>query len=83
MTKRNVTRRDFVTRTATGLAGAAVATSGFSMNASSYQKVKGANDRINIGFLGCGARSRGHQSMVKMSEKEKNLGVVAVCDIWK
>jgi predicted dehydrogenase len=83
MTKKNVTRRDFVCKTATGIAGVAVSSSGFSMSAASYQKVKGANDRINIGFLGCGGRSRGHQSMVKMSEKDKNLGVVAVCDIWK
>ena len=53
------------------------------INAASYKRIIGANDRINIGFLGCGARSKGHQSMVKMSAKEKNLGVVAVCDIWK
>lgn len=53
------------------------------MNAASYQRIKGANDRINIGFLGCGSRSREHQNMVKTSEKDKNLAVVAVCDIWK
>ena len=34
-------------------------------------------------FLGCGSRSSGHQTMVKTSEKDKNLAVVAVCDIWK
>lgn len=53
------------------------------MSAASYKRIIGANDRINIGFLGCGARSMGHQRMVKTSEKEKNLAVVAVCDIWK
>ena len=53
------------------------------MSAASYKRIIGANDRINIGFLGCGDRSSGHQSMVKTSEKEKNLAVVAVCDIWK
>jgi len=83
MAKKSVTRRDFIGKTAAGLAGAAVSSSGLSMSAASYQKVKGANDRINIGFLGCGGRSRGHQSMVKTSEKDKNLAVVAVCDIWK
>jgi len=83
MIKKSVTRRDFIGKTATGLAGVAVSSSGLSMSAASYQRVKGANDRINIGFLGCGGRSRGHQTMVKNSEKDKNLGVVAVCDIWK
>ena len=52
-------------------------------SAASYKRIMGANDRIHIGFLGCGSRSRGHQDMVKMSEKDKNLAVVAVCDIWK
>ena len=83
MTKMNVTRRDFIGKTAAGLAGAVVSSGALSMSAASYQKIKGANDRINIGFLGCGARSRGHQGMVKTSQKDKNLAVVAVCDIWK
>lgn len=78
MKKNQLSRRGFIGKTAAGLAGAAI-----TMNAGAYNRIKGANDRINIGFLGCGARSSGHQSMVKGSEKDKNLGVVAVCDIWK
>jgi len=54
-----------------------------SMTARSYGRIIGANDRINIGFLGTGARSYGHRRMVKGSIEDKNLGVVAVCDIWK
>jgi len=76
--KNKLSRRNFVGRAAFGVVGAAMA-----MNAKSYSKIIGANDRINIGFLGCGDRSKGHQSMVKTSEKDKNLAVVAVCDIWK
>jgi len=83
MTGKSVSRRDFIGKTATGLAGAAVITNVPSMSAASYKKVIGANDRINIAFLGCGGRSSGHQVMVKNSVKDKNLGVVAVCDIWK
>ena len=83
MSKQGISRRNFIGKTAVGLAGAGLA-SGFpaGINAASYRRIIGANDRINIGFLGCGARSRGHQNMVKMSAKEKNLGVVAVCDLW-
>ncbi len=89
--KTNLTRRKFLGRTVMGVTGTALSTvAGASlisrvsaMSASSYRKIIGANERINIGFLGCGARSRGHQIMVKMSVKDKNLGVVAVCDLWK
>ena len=83
MSKKYVTRRDFIGKTAGGLAGIAVTSNAASMSAASYTRIIGANDRINIGFLGCGGRSRGHQSMVKASAQDKNLAVVAVCDIWK
>jgi len=76
--KTDMSRRNFISTAAVGLTGAASA-----LSAKSYAKVKGANDRINIGFLGCGGRSRGHRRMVEMSVEDKNLGVVAVCDLWK
>lgn len=82
MAKSKLSRRSFLGKAAAGVTGAAVSLE-TSFPASSYKRIIGSNDRINIGFLGCGARSSGHQNMVKMSEKEKNLGVVAVCDIWK
>lgn len=79
-----LSRRNFIGKTTAGIAGIAVEskTSAMSMSAHSFSRIMGANDRINIGFLGCGSRSGGHQEMVKTSSKEKNLGVVAVCDIW-
>jgi predicted dehydrogenase len=70
-------RRSFIGKTAIGAALTASAA-----NASSYSRIQGSNDRIHIGFLGCGARSSGHRRMVEMSVKDKNLGVVAVCDLW-
>lgn len=84
MSNKQLSRRNFIEKAALGLAGTAVSTSSLSaMSASSYKRIIGANDRINIGFLGCGARSRGHRHMVEMSFKDKNLGVLAVCDLWK
>jgi predicted dehydrogenase len=82
MAKNELSRRKFLGKAAVGLAGAAV-TMNATSSAASYRRILGANDRFNIGFLGCGDRGRGHQSMVKTSEKDKNLAVVAVCDIWK
>lgn len=82
MAEESISRRNFIGKTAVGIAGTAISTSASSMSAASYERIKGANDRINIGFLGCGSRSKGHQNMVKMLAKEQNLGVVAVCDLW-
>jgi predicted dehydrogenase len=83
MAKNELSRRKFIGKTAAGIVGATVASSVSSMSAASYKRIIGANDRVNIGFLGCGARSSDHQNIVKASEKDKNVGVVAVCDIWK
>ena len=83
MAEKELSRRKFIGKTTAGIVGATVLSGAPSIGAASYNRVIGANDRINIGFLGCGARSSGHQNMVKTSEKDKNLAVVAVCDIWK
>jgi predicted dehydrogenase len=92
MREKNLSRRNFIHKTMLGVTGTAVsaiAGTGVSnanpnaMSAASYKKIMGANARINIAFLGCGSRSQGHQHMVKMSASDKNLGVVAVCDLWK
>jgi predicted dehydrogenase len=76
---KEISRRKFVKNTVLGTAGL-YATAG--MSAKSYANIMGSNDRINIGFLGTGGRSRGHRRMVESSYKEKNLRAVAVCDIW-
>ncbi len=82
MSKNKVTRRNFIGKTAGTIAGIAVSSGSTSLSAASYKRIIGANDRINIGLLGCGARCDGHMNMIKTSEKDKNIGVVAVCDIW-
>jgi predicted dehydrogenase len=83
MSHKEISRRKFIGKAAAGIAGTAVTASSVNaMSASSYRRIMGSNDRINIGFLGCGGRSGGHRQMVKMSLEDKNLGVVAVCDIW-
>ena len=52
------------------------------MDARSYGRILGANDRIRIAQLGCGSRSRGHVHMVQLASKEMPVETVAVCDIW-
>src|SRR3989449_10794825 len=66
-----VSRRDFLA------AGALL------LSARSYPRIVGANDRIQIGLIGCGHRSAGHRQMLKMSaETDPNFDLRSVCDLW-
>jgi predicted dehydrogenase len=65
-----VSRRNFL--------GAAAA-----IPAASYARVAGANDRIQIGLLGCGHRSSGHRIMLqKSAATDPNFEIRSVCDLW-
>src|ERR1051325_1441698 len=51
--------------------------------AASYARIVGANDRIQIGLLGCGHRSSGHRAMLKKSAAtDSNFEIRSVCDLW-
>lgn len=52
------------------------------MNAKSYGRILGANDRIRLGQLGCGDRSEGHVHMVGLAARKTPVETVAVCDLW-
>src|SRR5207237_4282078 len=53
------------------------------LSASSYSRILGANDRIQIGQIGCGHRAAGHRQMLKMSaETDANFDLRSVCDLW-
>ena len=75
MSKEGADRRTFVKQ-----AGVAMLAAG--MDARSYARVLGANDRIRLGQLGCGSRSHGHVHMVQLASRQMPVETVAVCDIW-
>jgi predicted dehydrogenase len=63
-------------------ASAAAATLG--MTAASYARIRGANERISIGLIGC--RDRGinaHMGGIRKFHKEQNVEFTAVCDPWR
>jgi predicted dehydrogenase len=68
-------RRTFIKQ-----AGGAIVLAG--MDARSYGRILGANDRIRLAQLGCGQRSHGHVHMVQLASKNIPVETVAVCDIW-
>ncbi len=53
-------------------------------SAASYGRIKGANERISIGLIGCGGRGVGaHMAGVAPYAKEQNIEITAVCDPWR
>jgi predicted dehydrogenase len=71
------TRREFIQKA--GLVTAGVA-AGASLSAASYSRISGANERINMGFIGIG--NRGSQLLgLFMAQKEANIA--AFCDIYE
>ncbi len=77
-----ISRRVFLDRTVTAAAGAA-SLGATPMTALSYRRVPGANDRISLGHVGVGNRGRGLEWIVAQLQKQFNVEVTAVCDLWK
>ncbi len=47
------------------------------------ERAKGANDRIQIGIIGAGARGTDLMREVHQFGKDLNAEIVAVCDVWR
>src|SRR5687767_11716214 len=61
----------------------AAASSVLSQSARSYDRIVGANDRIQVGQVGCGHRAVGHRRMLKLSSAtDPNFDFRSVCDLW-
>jgi len=80
-------RRDFLKRTGGLGAGAALATNAFAKlnNKMNPARVIGANDRINVGLVGCGGRgSYVAKAFTKYATENNNAcQIVAVCDVYE
>jgi len=83
------TRRNFIKKTT--LAAAAL-TAGASLfktpvygqtQAPSTGRVIGANDRINVAFIGLGKQGEAHYSSQKENATDNNVALVAACDLSK
>ena len=72
----SVSRRQF-------LATSGIAATTVAMTAKSYAKVLGANERINVGFLGVGGMGSGHVGACLKLKEQDNLEFLGVADCWK
>ncbi len=80
----SVNRRDFL-KTATAVGSSlGVAGSAFAARPAKTGRVIGANDKINIGVIGCGGRGTYVASeFAKAGAKEGNAQIIAVCDVYE
>jgi predicted dehydrogenase len=80
------TRRDFIKQVGAGAVAAAVSTSDVHARQSAApakSRVIGANDRINVGFVGCGGRMNAHiRRIMERAKEHGDVHPVAVNDIW-
>jgi predicted dehydrogenase len=80
-------RRDFIKKTAT--AAAAVASTSllkapiYGQNQAPSANVAGANNKLNVGYIGVGGQGMAHVRSMKGHASESNIELVAVNDVWK
>jgi predicted dehydrogenase len=71
-----MSRRNFLKTT-----GAVAAAT--TMTARSYAATPGANDRLNMAFVGCGSIAQEHRKALVPMRESENLGMLAVCDVYE
>ena len=53
------------------------------LTARAYSRIRGANDWIQIGQIGCGHMGRDHRQMLKLSaQTDPKFDLRGVCDLW-
>jgi predicted dehydrogenase len=72
------TRREFIAKT--GMVTAGVALGATSISASAYRNILGANDKVNVGFIGLG--NRGSQ-LLSLFMTQPDARIAAFCDTYE
>ncbi len=72
-------RRSFIKKSALGVAGMTIG--GMGMSAASYNRIKGANDRLNVAIVGLGRRLGAFIEPVAV--KENNVQLLYLCDVME
>ncbi|MCC6443180.1 MAG: Gfo/Idh/MocA family oxidoreductase [Armatimonadetes bacterium] len=83
---KGLSRRDFIKAagaTAAGVAAGSLMPEGVFAAPTASPRVIGANDRINVAFVGVGGMGGGHLHSFRESESAWNVTCGAVCDVWE
>jgi len=82
MGKTNISRRKFVIGLAGTTAGIATFGTTLGMSAKSYSRIIGANERMNVGVIGCGSMANQHMEALLQMKESDNVEIAAVCDVY-
>ena len=74
----NNSRRKFITNSALTLAGLTFGSK--IVSAQSYQRIRGANDKIRVGFIGVGNRGT---FLMQLFSQQADCEVAAICDVYE
>jgi predicted dehydrogenase len=74
-------RRDFIKKFAAGTAGLALGGVAYGLPAKNYDRIIGANDRLNIAVIGLGGRGVLYDKAISL--KENNVNLIYLCDVMK
>ena len=77
MSNASISRRTFLKTT--GMAAAALP----AMTARSYGRILGANERINVGLIGCGGIAQAHLAALLALRDEGSVEIVGVTDVYE
>jgi len=75
------TRRNFISKTILGGAAVAMSSSVMGMSASSYRRIVGANDRVNVAIAGLGRRLGAYYEPI--ASKKANVNLLYLCDVME
>jgi predicted dehydrogenase len=79
-----VKRRDFLKTAAAVGSTLGMAKSMFAARPAKTGRVLGANDRINVGVIGCGGRGTYvGREFAKVGQQDSSCQIVAVCDVYE
>ncbi len=79
-------RRSFISKTAAAVGAVgtySITNSAIAASPNSYARIVGANDRLGVANIGCGAIGQSHASAIKSIKEKQNLNPIATADCWK
>ena len=74
-------RRDFMRNLTYGAVGVGISGISSGFTAKSYNRIIGANERLNVALMGCGRRVSAYYEALK--DKNNNVDVAYICDVMK
>lgn len=74
-------RREFIKKVSVGAAGVTVGGTALGMSAKSYNRIIGANNRLNLAIMGLGRRLGAYPDPI--ARKESNVELLYLCDVME